>query len=244
MTTISPAAAPTLEEKIDALTEQVAFLTHEAEQARRRREVWTELQSDVMPIAGDFLQVIERELDELSADVQLGDFADLLRRLIRVAPILDQALVYLEMFGDLVKDLMPLSEQAMDVVTDNLVDLDQKGYFGFVKSGWHVIDRIVTEFNEDDVEALGDNIVLILETVKSVTQPEMMAALHNMIEAVQRQQAQMSSEPEKPPSLFRLARRLRDPEVRRGMNRALDTLGAVAEVDATQPVNFNKTKNP
>jgi uncharacterized protein YjgD (DUF1641 family) len=187
--------------------------------------------------------VIERELDELSADVQLGDFADLLRRLIRVAPILDQALVYLEMFGDLVKDLMPLGDQAMDVVTDNLVDLDQKGYFGFVKSGWHVIDRIVTEFNEDDVEALGDNIVLILETVKSVTQPEMMAALHNMIEAVQRQQAQMSSEPEKPPSLFRLARRLRDPEVRRGMNRALDTLGAVAEADTRQPVT-NKTKKP
>jgi uncharacterized protein YjgD (DUF1641 family) len=244
MTTISPAPTDALEAKIDALTEQVAFLTREAELARRRREVWTELQSDVMPIAGDFLKVIERELDDLSADVRMGDFADLLRRLIRVAPILDQALVYLEMFGDLVKDLMPLSEQAMDVVTDNLVDLDQKGYFGFVKSSWHIVDRIVTAFDEDDVEALGDNIVLILETVKSLTQPEMMAALHHMIEALQRQQAQMVSEPDKPPSLIRLAGRLRDPEVRRGMNRALNTLGAVAEVDTTQPVTFNKTKNP
>jgi len=244
MTTISPTATDALEAKIDALTEQVAFLAREAEMAKRRREVWSDLQSDLMPIAGDVLQVVERELDELSADVRIGDFADLLRRLIRVAPILDEALVYLEMFGDLATDLLPLSDQVMDVLTDKLVDIDQKGYFGFVKSSWRIVDRVVTGFSEDDVDALGDNIVLILETVKEVTQPEMMAALHHMIGAVQKQQAKMATEPEKPPSLLHLAKRLRDPEVRRGMNRALDTLGAVAEVDTTQPVAFNKTKNP
>lgn len=240
MTTLSPSETASLEAKIDALTEQVAFLTQEAQMAQRRREMWTELQTDVMPIAGDFLQVIERELDELSADVCIMDFADLLRRLIRVAPILDQALVYLEMFGDLVKDMLPLGEHAMEVATDNLVELDQKGYFGFVKSGWHVVDRIVTEFSEDDVEALGDNVVLILNTIKEMTQPDVMAALYHMIEAVQRQQALMEHEPEKAPSLFSLAKRLRDPEVRRGMNRALNTLGAVAEIDTRQPITFEK----
>jgi uncharacterized protein YjgD (DUF1641 family) len=244
MTTISPSATDALEAKIDALTEQVAFLAREAEMAKRRREVWSDLQSDLMPIAGDVLQVVERELDELSADVRLGDFADLLRRLIRVAPILDQALVYLEMFGDLATDLLPLSDQAMDVLTDKLVDLDQKGYFGFAKSSLRIVDRVVAGFSEEDVDALGDNVVLILETIKEVTQPEMMAAMHHMIGAVQKQQAQMASESDKPPSLFHLAKRLRDPEVRRGMNRALNTLGAVAEVDTTQPVAFNKTKNP
>ena len=243
MTTMSPSQTASLEAKIDALTDQVAFLTQEAQMAARRRDVWAELQSDVMPIAGDFLQVIERELDELSADVQISDFVDLLRRLIRVAPILDQALVYLEMFGDLVKDMLPLGEQAMDVATDSLVQLDKKGYFGFVKSGLHVVDRVVTEFSEEDVEALGDNVVLILNTIKEMTQPDVMAALYHMIEAVQRQQAQMEDEPAKPPSLFGLAKRLRDPEVRRGMNRALNTLGAVAEVDITQPITFNKNES-
>jgi uncharacterized protein YjgD (DUF1641 family) len=242
MTTISPTATEALEAKIDALTEQVAFLAQEAELARHRREMWTELQADVMPIAGDVLQVVERELEELSADVCITDFADLLRRLIRVAPILDQGLRYLEMFAELAGDLMPLGEHAMDVATDRLVQADQKGYFSFIKSGWGIVDRVVTEFSEEDVEALGDNIVLILDTVKSATQPEMMAALHHMVGAVQRQQARMADEPEKPPSLLHLAKRLRDPEVRRGMNRALDTLGAVAQVDTTQPVTHNKTK--
>ncbi len=238
MTTAAPARVEDLEAKIDALTEQVAFLADEALQAKRRREVWSELQADVMPIAGDVLQVVERELEELSADVSIADFGDMLRRLVRVAPILDQGLRYLEMFGELFADMTPLTEHAMDVATDRLVSLDQKGYFSFAKSGMHVVDRIVTGFSEEDVEALGDNVVLILETVKEMTQPDVMAALYHMIEAVQRQQKLMADEPEDPPSLFQLAKKLRDPEIRRGMGRALNTLSAVAEIDTTQPVKF------
>lgn len=243
MTTAAPARSEELEAKIDALTEQVAFLAEEARLARRRREVWSELQADVMPIAGDVLQVVERELEELSADVTVADFGDLLRRLIRVAPVLDQGLRYLEMLSELFSDMMPLTEHAVDVATDRLVNLDQKGYFSFAKSGLHVVDRIVTGFSEEDVEALGDNVVLILETVKEMTQPDVMAALYHMIEAVQKQQHLMDQEPDKPPSLFQLARRLRDPEIRRGMGRALNTLSAVAEVDINQPIQFNNQKS-
>ncbi len=238
MTTAAPARYEDLEAKIDALTEQVAFLAEEARQAQQRREMWSELQADVMPIAGDVLQVVEKELEELSHDVQISDLADLLRRLIRVAPVLDRGLTYLEMFSELFNDMLPLTEHAMDVATDRLVSLDQKGYFNFAKSGLHVVDRVVTGFSEEDVEALGDNVVLILETVKEMTQPEVMAVLYRMIEAVQRQQRHMTEEPEKAPSLFSLARKLRDPEIRKGMGRALNTLRAVSEVETGPPRKF------
>ena len=85
--------------------------------------------------------------------------------------------------------MSPLAEQVMDVATDRLVQVDQKGYFTFAKSGIRVVDQIVTNFSDDDVQALGDNVVLILNTVKELTQPEIMAVLGRMIEAVQRQQA-------------------------------------------------------
>lgn len=238
MTTAAPARAEELEAKIDALTEQVAFLAEEARQAKQRREMWTELQQDVMPIAGDVLEVVSRELDELSADVEIADFANLLRRLVRVAPVLERGLTYLEMFSELFEDMMPLTEHAMDVATDRLVNLDQKGYFTFAKSGLHVLDRVVTSFSEDDVEALGDNVVLILETVKEMTQPEIMAVLYRMIEAVQRQQRHIEEEPAEPPSLFKLARQMTDPEIRKGLGRALNTLRAVSEVETGPPRKF------
>lgn len=238
MTTAAPARPEELEAKIDALTEQVAFLAEEARLARQRREMWTDLQKDVMPIAGDVLQVVERELDELSADVTLADLGDLLRRFVRVAPIMDQGLRYLEMLSELFSDMMPLSEHAVDVATDRLVTLDQKGYFTFAKSGLHVIDRVVTGFSEEEVEALGDNVVLILETVKEMTQPEIMAVVYRMIEAVQRQQRHIEEEPADPPSFFALAKQLRDPEIRKGMRRALDTLRAVSTVETGPPRKF------
>jgi uncharacterized protein YjgD (DUF1641 family) len=230
-----------LEAKIDGLTEQVAFLAQEARDAKLRREMWTELSGDAMPIAGDFLQMAERELDELSADVEFADFTDMLRRLIRVAPYIDRALAYLEMFSELAGDMWPLSEQAMDVVTDRLVEIDQKGYFGFAKSGLRVVDQVVANYTEDDVQALGDNVVLILDTIKELTQPEIMAVLHRMIEAVQRQQAQMAAEPAEAPSLLRLAMRMRDPEIRKGLGRALNTLSAVSEVDPTSGESATST---
>jgi uncharacterized protein YjgD (DUF1641 family) len=242
MTTTAPAPAD-LEAKIDALSEQVAFLTEEARLARRRREVWSDLQADVMPIAGDVLQVLERELEELSADVTLADLGELVRRFVRVAPILDQGLRYVEMASELLSDMMPLTEHAVDVATDRLVAIDQKGYFGFARSSLGIIDRIVTEFSEEDVDALGDNVVLILETIKEMTQPDVMAALYHMIEAVQRQQQRIAAEPEEPPSLFQLVRKMRDPEIRRGLGRALNTLSAVAEVDTTRPVHFDRHTN-
>ena len=241
MTTATPARTDELEAKIDALTEQVAFLAEEARLARDRREMWSDLQADAMPIAGDVLQVVERELDELSAEVSLADIGDLMRRFIRVAPILDRTLGYLESFSELFTDMMPLSEHAMDVATDRLVTLDQKGYFTFAKGGLHVVDRIVTGFSEEDVEALGDNVVLILETIKEMTQPDVMAVLYRMIEAIHRQQAQMETEPEEPPSLFQLVRKMRDPEIRRGLGRALNTLSAVSDVDTGPPRKFVAT---
>lgn len=243
MTTAAPARPEELEAKIDLLTEQVAFLAEEARQAKQRREMWVELQQDVMPIAGDVLQVLERELEELSTEVTVADIGDLLRRLVRVAPILDRTLSYLESFSELFADMMPLTEHAVDVATDRLVNLDQKGYFNFAKAGIHVVDRVITGFSEEDVEALGDNVVLILETVKEMTQPEIMAVLYRMIEAVQRQQRQLEAEPDEPPSLFSLVRRMRDPEIRKGIARALNTLGAVSDVDTGPPRKFVVTRD-
>ena len=44
--------------------------------------------------------------------------------------------------------------------------MEREGYFAFARGGWRIVERIVTEFSEDDVNALGDNIVTILNTVK------------------------------------------------------------------------------
>ena len=124
---------------------------------------------------------------------------------------------------ELTEDLSPVTRQVMDSATAALAVADQRGYVDFARSGLGIADRIVTEFSSEDVEALGDNIVLILETVKEMTQPEVMRMLRSTVHQVREES------PAEPPSLFTLARRLREPNVRRGLDRLvvlLDSLGS------------------
>ena len=64
--------------------------------------------------------------------------------------------------------------------------------------------------------------------MKEITQPELLVLLQHMIDALQRQQEAVIAEPTEPPSLWALAKKLRDPDVRKGMARALNTLAAVS----------------
>jgi uncharacterized protein YjgD (DUF1641 family) len=56
---------------------------------------------------------------------------------------------------------------------------EQKGYFDFMRETMKIMDNIVTHFSIEDVKLLADNIVTILETVKSLTQPDMLKAINS-----------------------------------------------------------------
>ena len=82
----------------------------------------------------------------------------------------------------------------------------------------------MSSFTEEDVNALGDNIVLILNTVKDMTQPEIMGMLQRTIHTVQEQE-----EPSEPPSMIGLLKEMRDPDVRRGLGRLLAVLRSMGQ---------------
>ena len=85
-----------------------------------------------------------------------------------------------------------------------------------------MVDNVVTSFSEEDVNRLGDNIVLILNTVKDMTQPEIMNFVRNTLEVAER-------EVEKPvnTSCGRILGQMSDPAVRRGLALTLRVLRVV-----------------
>jgi hypothetical protein len=130
----------------------------------------------------------------------------------------------LEPLRDLAAEVGVLSGPAMASVTARVTDWDARGYLGFARSGGRVVDRIVTSFDEDDVEALGDNVVLMLETLRDLTQPEVLRLLRQTAGSVGHLDAPATGAP---PSAFALLKELRDPEVRRGLGRLLDVVRSV-----------------
>lgn len=213
---------PTVDERLDQLSAQVAFLVADAERRNAERERWSELTHDLAPIGRQAMGTMTDTFAEL--DMSLEDLAGFARTMIDALPTLESAMAQMGSLAELAGTLTELSGPALEAVTTRLATADEKGYFSFARAGVGIADRVVTSFTEEDVEALGENIVLILNTVKEMTQPEVMGMLRRTIHTVQE-----SDEAVEPPSMFALLREMRDPQVRRGLARLLAALRSMGE---------------
>jgi uncharacterized protein YjgD (DUF1641 family) len=212
--------------RLDQIAAQLDVLAEEVARQRLEREKWREFQDDVMPVARAALTSLGGELEAVHGVASAEDLLRLARKLAAALPAIEGAVGQLDSLRELGADAAPIVRPAFATLTDRLAGLDERGYFRFAQSGMGIVDRIVTSFSEEDVEALGDNIVLILQTVRDMTQPEVMSFLRRTMQSVQEEET-----PAEPPSLFGLVREMRDPQVRRGFARALGMLRSMSEAE-------------
>jgi uncharacterized protein YjgD (DUF1641 family) len=248
MTTTSTDRVAELERKIDVMAAQMDLLVGEIREQRLRRAQWDELRADLAPIAGEAVTLASNELEAIQDFVQPEDILRLLRRILRNTKNIEDTITRYESFMDFLDDAGPLTSEAVAKILTTLEDFEQRGYFEFAGAGIGIVDKIVTTYSKEDVEALADNIVQMLDIVKNLTQPEMLAVATRILDAVQRQQAAAELEPAEPPGLISLAAQIRDPEVRRGLARALNTFKVVSasetEMAAATLEDQSATKSP
>jgi hypothetical protein len=173
-----------LHQKLDALAAQVQYL---AEQAKQERQARDELFDTLMPILNDALRLTGKQLAEVQADVQLPDLVRLLKRLARNRQNIERLLDLIEASFEFTDVLAPVGNEVFAKLIAGLSEAERRGYFVFARGGLRVLDEIVTSFGEEDIKQLGDNIVLILQTIKQMTQPEVMNFLRRTIVTVEEQ---------------------------------------------------------
>lgn len=221
--------------KIDTLTVQLSYLTEQAQIAERQREDRAELVRDLTPIANQAFQMTIEQLEEVQEYIDLNDVLRLVKRLMRNGHNFEKLIDQMESIADLIDTLGPLSDEAFSKTIATLADLEHKGYFTFARGSRRILDNIVTSFSADDVDRLGDNVVLILNTVKEMTQPEIMNFVRNTLLIAE-------EEIEKPvdTSMLGLVRQMQDPAVRRGLAltlRVLHVVGSQAEDNSSPSKN-------
>lgn len=215
-----------LNQKIDTLAAQVAYLTDQAQIAERQRQERAELVRDLTPIANQAFEMIVEQLEEVQEYIDIQDLLRILKRMMRNGQNIEGMLIQMESLMELAETVKPLANDAFSRTVDALEDLEQKGYFTFARGSRRILDNVVTSFTEEDVNRLGDNVVLILNTVKDMTQPEIMNFVRNTLMVAEQ-------EIEKPVdiSYTGLVRQMRDPAVRRGLAltmRVLHVIGSQA----------------
>ncbi|MCB2224369.1 MAG: hypothetical protein KQH83_09390 [Actinobacteria bacterium] len=212
-----------IEQKLDALADQMGYLAAATRDAELRRTQWDDLRSDLTPIMGEAFQVVSHELDEVREFVQPADLWRILKRMARNTELIERMFDQLEGLSDLTTEVGPLGRDMFLTAMAKLDEMERKGYFAFAREGMGVLDRVVTSFGEDDVRQLGENIVLILNTVKEMTQPEVMQLLQRTAHEVREAEVEEIG-------LLRLMWKMRSPAVRRGMSRMLKVLESFADV--------------
>lgn len=224
----------TTEERLDVLSAQMDFIVEELQRQREARERIAELTETLAPVTKQAMSMATAELEEL--DLSTDELVTLLRTMARSLPQLQALMDQLGPLSELAETLSHLSGPAMAKLTDTLAVADEKGYFAFAREGGKIADRVVTEFTEDDVRALGDNVVTILNAVKEMTQPEVMGLVQRTALSVQ----DVEDTHMEPPSLFALLKSMRDPQTRRGLARVMAMLHTVGEENPPTPTQGRK----
>jgi len=202
-----------IDKKLEAIDQKLAVLTEQlAIQARRQREM-QELKDDLNRIVTDMFQSTVVELEEVSSNFDITDLLYLLKRLLRNVKNLSKMLEQVESMNDLSRDLVPIGNQAYLNVLSKLDELDRKGYFEFFGESLKIVDNVVTSFTTEDVRLLSENIVQILNTVKNLTQPDVLVALNNAVYVYK----SLEIDIQKKVSYWDLWREAKKPEMRRGL---------------------------
>jgi uncharacterized protein YjgD (DUF1641 family) len=206
------------------MLEKLDYLTQQYEERLRRQDELNELKQDLVPIANHMIKLSIDELAEIGTDFQAEDLLFLIKRLLRDTHLLVGLLDRLESVVELADETSRIGQQVFNQAVYSLDRLEREGYFTFAQGGWRIIERIVNEFSEEDIDALGENIVTILTTVRNLTQPEIMNMTNSALNAIQDEPA-----PAGDVSMWALLRDLNDPKVRKGMARLMNMLKVIAD---------------
>ncbi len=123
--------------------------------------------------------------------------------------------------AELIDEAVPIAKEVMDWATVKLDAADQAGWFALGREGLGVLEAVVEAYEPEDIRALSEGVVTLLEGVRSVTQPEVMALLAEAGEAIQHGD---ELEPVTPLEVLKAGR---DPEVQRGLAVMVEVLRQV-----------------
>jgi len=201
---------PNILARMDAMEQKLDLVLEYVNQQRLKSEVVEDLVSDVAMIGKDFYNYSVVELEKQAVELDPDELKQLTINLVKNVKNFNQMLGLLESMMDLKKDAGPIVNEMIIEFTKTMHIMEQKGYFEFASEIGTVMDNIVANFSAEDIRQLAGNIVLMLQTVKNLTQPEMLVAVNNAVKAF----GSMQTGDIEPYSLWKLMREMRSPEMK------------------------------
>jgi uncharacterized protein YjgD (DUF1641 family) len=224
--------------QIDEINSKLDIILEEIELQKKHRREMEDLKQDLFRVGKDVYETAVVELEEVHDHIKTGDIVHLGKKLLRNVNNLNRAFDQLESTRDFLQDVSPLVRESIIDLMNKMDEFDRKGYFQFIKELQKAGDNVVTSFTPNDVKMLGENIVTILNTIKNLTQPDMLQAINNAVAVYKNIDVKVDEKV----SLFSLMKELNSPEVKRGLAVGLKFLKNLAALEENQKNLINLKK--
>jgi len=202
-----------IQQQIDDINRKLDIILEEVFAQKQSRETISDLADDLSLVGKDVFKNTVIELDkagvELDSDALKGTGIRLIRNIDNINEFLDT----LESINDFLKDASPIARQVGLDAIQKMNELDKKGYIEFFKELSKVLENVVSHFSVEDVRDLSENVVTILETVKEMTQPDMLSAMDNAVNVFKNLDTKDIPEY----SLWKAMKEMRSPEMKKGL---------------------------
>lgn len=221
-----------IQAQIDDINRKLDIILEEVAAQKASRETVEDLVDDVSIIGKDIFHNTVTALDKAGVEFDAEAIEGIGIKIVRNIGNINEFLETMESLQDFMKDISPILHQVGLDAVHKMNELEEKGYFDFLREFGLMMDNIVTHFSKEDVRALAENVVTILETVKNLTQPDMLKAINNATTIYKN----LDMEHVEEFSIFKAMRELRKPEMKKGIGFMITFLKRLNEV----PVNQEK----
>ena len=202
-----------IQQQIDDINRKLDIILEEVFAQKQNRESINDLMDDLSIVGKDAFKNTVKELDRAGVEVDGDALKGTAIRLIRNIDNINDFLDTLESINDFLRDATPIARQVGLDAIEKMNEFDQKGYIEFFRELTKIMDNIVTHFSAEDVRDLADNIVTILETVKGMTQPDVLHAMNNGVDVFKNLNTKDIPEY----TLWKAMKEMRSPEMKKGL---------------------------
>lgn len=214
-----------VQEQINSINKKLDIVLEEIYVQKQKRQEVEDLVTDLSIIGNDMFKASVHELDHAGVELDSEALKSLFFKLLRNVGTLNDLVEMIESATDLAKDAAPIIHQLGLQGINQMNELEKKGYFDFIKELFKIADNIIEHFSAEDVRLLAENIVTILETIKNLTQPEMLDAMNNAVNIFNKIETRDIPEY----SLWKAFKEMRSPEMKKGIGFMITFLKNIAE---------------
>ncbi len=216
-----------IQEQINELNLKMDLVLKSLDQQNRKAESVEDLFADLQIIGKDMYDTAVVELENQQVELDIDQLKYLGLKLLNNINDITVMLSVFESTVDFARDAGPLVRESIIDMTKTLHEFEKKGYFEFFTEIGKVVDNLVTHFTKEDVASLADNIVLIVDTMRKMTQPEMMLSMQKTLDVFN------SIDKENVPqySLLKLIKELNKPEMKKAMGFAVTFMKSISKTN-------------